>query len=50
MRIKLAIIIPAILTLVTGVSIAAGSTASLAAAHASTTHSVAASPDYWYQG
>lgn len=50
MRIKLAIIIPAILTLVTAASIAAGSTAPLAAAHASTTQAGAVSPDFWYHG
>jgi hypothetical protein len=48
MRIKQALIIPAILALAATASIAASSTAPLAAAHASTTHAVADAPDFLY--
>jgi hypothetical protein len=48
MRIKLALIVPAILALLSGASIAAGSTVPLAVAHTSSAHVLADSPDYLY--
>jgi len=50
MRIRKSIIIPAILALSAAGSILAGSSVSVAAAHAPTVHVVAASPDSFYRG
>ena len=50
MRIKRSIIIPAILALSAAGSIAAGSAVSVASAHGTSSHVVAASPMTWVHG
>jgi hypothetical protein len=50
MRIKLALIIPAIIAIAASASIAAGAATSVASAHVSSAHVTAAGPDFLYEG